>query len=172
MFKASERIRKMWTKIKQWWFDLKFDKEMENNPIIPTYPLTHISPPAEIENEENRELTQAILKIKKQIQDNANGDLAKYLTENPELLPLAAKEDSAELIDTLRRTIIRQDKDIKTDEDLRRFIDTRITSYYEAQRYKERLALSRQIRMAEKNGDVALKEKLMSEWQKKLLKEG
>lgn len=119
-----------------------------------------------IQDETQRQYTEAVIQIKNKLKQLSNGDLKSYLAKNPEITNLAEK-DKDEVIEIMRKITIASGQDIKSEEDKTKMINDRINHYHELQRFNEEKQLLRQIKQAMKAGDKKLHAKLMAEWRQK-----
>lgn len=117
-----------------------------------------------IEDEQDRIYKEALITIKNRIKNEATKfiSLEAYLANNPDILR-HAKENN-EVKEVLRSSWDLRNKDVETEEDYSKMIETRIEHFKQLQKYNEERLLIKQIKAAKKQGDIITYNNLYKEW--------
>lgn len=160
-------LKKLWENFKIWRETRKVEKAISEAITNNTFPTQTISL---VQDHQQQQYQEAMINLKKKLKELSGGNLENYLQNNPNFLALAERERS-EVLEIMRRAVVKVNSDIKTQEDTDKMIQQRIGHYKELQRYNEEKALIAKIRAAKKAGDMYTHDILMQEWREQFSKQ-
>jgi len=163
----------LFARIKDWWLWRKalkdFDKEVIQNVNMwgRSDPISHVQD----DEAAKQKLYNGLTLMKRRLKQSMNGFdptlyLAKYYSNEADLLALAKDEDSSKkaLRETKEAAFVYKGTDLKTENDKLNMVDERISHYNKLQKNIESRALLRQARTAYNNGNLDEQQKLLKEW--------
>lgn len=174
MRKIKNWLVDLYVSIRLFFYQNKLEKELDKEFQLYSLRSSQVIFESDTQRKYLEGLSVAKGRIKAASKSNSNRDYEKALESIKDLVGAANNETTSQRVlrKTLERMYTHYGKDIKSDKDKRDMIDTRIEHYEELRKYNVERVLRKDIKIARKEGNEALAERLEAEWREKYGKIG